>query len=44
MESKGVDRLLELEKKADINLHIIGKGPYMEKLQQMKNKNTVIHG
>ena len=37
MESKGVDMLLELEKKADINLHIIGKGPYMEKLQQMKN-------
>ena len=44
MESKGVDMLLELEKKADINLHIIGKGPYMEKLQQMKNQNTVIHG
>ena len=36
--------VLELEKKADINLHIIGKGPYMEKLQQMKNQNTVIHG
>ncbi len=44
MESKGVDMLLELEKRADINLHIIGKGPYMDKLQQMKNKNTVIHG
>ncbi|MCL4312108.1 MAG: glycosyltransferase family 4 protein [Candidatus Thermoplasmatota archaeon] len=44
MGSKGVDMLLELEKRADINLHIIGKGPYMERLQKLKNKNTVIHG
>ena len=32
------------KKRADINLHIIGKGPYMERLQKLKNKNTVIHG
>jgi glycosyltransferase involved in cell wall biosynthesis len=44
MESKGVDMLLELEKRSEINLHIIGKGPYMERLVKMKNKNTVIHG
>lgn len=44
MESKGVDMLLELEKVTNVNLHIIGKGPYMEKLQQMKNKKTIIHG
>ena len=44
MGSKGVDMLLELEKRADINLHIIGKGPYMERLQKFKNNNTVIHG
>ena len=44
MESKGVDMLLGLEKISDINLHIIGKGPYMDKLIKMKNKNTVIHG
>lgn len=44
MESKGVDMLLALEKISDVNLHIIGKGPYLEKLIRMKNQNTVIHG
>ena len=44
VESKGVDMLLALEKMPGINLHIIGKGPYMDKLIQMKNENTVIHG
>lgn len=44
MESKGVDILLALEKISDVNLHIIGKGPYMDKLIKMKNNNTVIHG
>ncbi len=44
MESKGVDMLLALEKISDVNLHIIGKGPYLDKLIKMKNQNTIIHG
>ena len=44
MESKGVDILFALEKISNVNLHIIGKGPYMDKLIKLKNENTVIHG
>jgi glycosyltransferase involved in cell wall biosynthesis len=44
MKSKGVDILLDLEKRINVKLHIIGDGPYKKELIKMKNKNTEIHG
>ncbi len=44
MDSKGVDVLLELEKKIDVKFHIVGQGPYIERLRAGKNENTIVHG
>ncbi len=44
MKSKGMDILTALESKDNINLHIIGDGPYMKEVQKNKGNSTVIHG